>query len=817
MPAKRGKAILLFFVSLLSFIDMKAQAGVCPPNIDFENGDFSNWLCKSGIVKSIGGVNTLMLTDTGQLVNRHTIISRATAGRDYYGQFPEICPNGSNYSVKLGNAIGGAQAESISYMYTIPSSVPNFSLLCNFAMVLYDGGHPPDQQPMFRAKVTDLSTNSVVPCVTFEFIVAFDMPGFQYSPITPWVKYRDWTPMSMNLSKFIGKTVQIEFTTSDCTQSQHWGYAYIDINSNCNDVISGTTICQGDINTTLTAPFGFESYKWYADNSFSTVLSTSQNLVLNPVPAMGSSYPVIVTPYIGFGCDDTIYANINNTAVKPVSVAGTDKSLCKYETAQLGAPPTAGYLYKWSPASQVIDSFSSQPSVRWSPTGQTHFIVKTTDISSGCFSFDTVMVTSKIVDTAIRLNGSASFCDYGIPGATLFVNNISSEIQWYNDNVLISGANLPSYQPMLSGNYWAQLMQQGCMDSTKAIPVAVHPLPVSSFSIANDTGCVTNNSFLFANGSSVPDNSALTYHWKFSDGNTISSMNAVKSFSTVGTYGVELVATSAFGCMDSISNSVYVLPNGNPDFTWDSGCVNRPVVFMNLSVENNSPLVKYKWQFNNGGPDVTTKNPAPVNYTHPGKVDVTLLQINLGCEDYSRTITKDLRINDVHAGVRYKSITVPQENSWPIHVRDSIGNVYNWKPAIQLSSYNKQYTEFFATGNDVTYLIDITDGHACITTDTLLMQVLKNPGYYLPSAFTPNGDGLNDIIKPYLVGMKELKSFSIFNRWGNLIFFSKKEGEGWDGKFKGIDQPTGAYVWILEFYNIDNVLVKEKGTITLIR
>jgi gliding motility-associated-like protein len=65
--------------------------------------------------------------------------------------------------------------------------------------------------------------------------------------------------------------------------------------------------------------------------------------------------------------------------------------------------------------------------------------------------------------------------------------------------------------------------------------------------------------------------------------------------------------------------------------------------------------------------------------------------------------------------------------------------------------------------------------------------------------------------------MKSLKSFSIFNRWGNLIFYSTREGEGWDGKSKGITQDGGVYVWMLEFYTNDNKLVTEKGTITLIR
>jgi len=188
----------------------------------------------------------------------------------------------------------------------------------------------------------------------------------------------------------------------------------------------------------------------------------------------------------------------------------------------------------------------------------------------------------------------------------------------------------------------------------------------------------------------------------------------------------------------------------------------------------------------------------------------------LGCEAYPDTILKKVQVNKPEPGVRYRDITVPQGAKKFINVRDTVGNTYLWQPQVQLNNYYARFAEFTAT-DDVLYTIRITDPHTCITVDTLQMLVLKKPGYYLPTAFTPNGDGLNDIVRPYLVGMKSLKSFSIFNRWGNLIFCSTREGEGWDGKSKGITQDGGVYVWMLEFYTNDNKLVTEKGTITLIR
>jgi gliding motility-associated-like protein len=151
-----------------------------------------------------------------------------------------------------------------------------------------------------------------------------------------------------------------------------------------------------------------------------------------------------------------------------------------------------------------------------------------------------------------------------------------------------------------------------------------------------------------------------------------------------------------------------------------------------------------------------------------------------------------------------------------IHARDSVGQFFQWLPMTQLSNYNTRYTEFTAV-NDVLYQIRISDIHTCVTVDTMNMLVLKKPGFYLPTAFTPNGDGLNDVAKPYLVGMKGLKSFSVFNRWGNRIFYTTVYGQGWDGRFDGVAQNSGVYVWILEFYDENNKVRVEKGTITLIR
>jgi hypothetical protein len=204
----------------------EAQGGLCPDNLDFEKGTFSNWQCQAGIVNPDG---SLSISPTLPIPGRHTIIDATTAGTDPYGFFPTNCPNGSRYSVKLGNNIGGHQAESVSYTYTIPATEPKFSMIFHYAVVLQDPNHQFWEQPRFRARIIDLSTGSPIPCVDFDFIASASLPGFLPSPLGGGVIYKDWTPITINLDNYIGRTIKLEFITNDCIFTAHFGYAYLDV------------------------------------------------------------------------------------------------------------------------------------------------------------------------------------------------------------------------------------------------------------------------------------------------------------------------------------------------------------------------------------------------------------------------------------------------------------------------------------------------------------------------------------------------------------------------------------------------------------
>jgi len=104
-----------FFLSTLAVLLLcfHTNAQVCPPNIDFEKGDFSNWITYAGNVSAATGQNQIFLSPSGgPLFDQHQMFSRAnhTGVTDYFGGFLFLCPNGSGYSVKIGNHQGVSQA-----------------------------------------------------------------------------------------------------------------------------------------------------------------------------------------------------------------------------------------------------------------------------------------------------------------------------------------------------------------------------------------------------------------------------------------------------------------------------------------------------------------------------------------------------------------------------------------------------------------------------------------------------------------------------------------------------------------------------------
>ena len=118
------------------------------------------------------------------------------------------------------------------------------------------------------------------------------------------------------------------------------------------------------------------------------------------------------------------------------------------------------------------------------------------------------------------------------------------------------------------------------------------------------------------------------------------------------------------------------------------------------------------------------------------------------------------------------------------------------------------------------YLVTVTDNNTCVGSDTINVNPKQcAEGIFVPNAFTPNGDGHNDLLRPINLNNEPVTQFrfAIFNRWGQRIFESRDPSSGWDGRMSGTEQPTGVYVWQLEYQFPQGPLVNHSGTVVLMR
>ena len=457
-------SITLVCFNLCCFI----SAAQCPPNIDFETGTFNNWQCYTGSVAAVNGQNVITLFPTaGPVANQHTLFKASQGnGFDPFGGFPVNCPNGSGYSIKLGNNTGGGQAEGISYEFTIPAGQNIYSLIYHYAVVFQDPNHQIFQQPRLEIEITNVTDNQVIYCSSFTFFPYGSLlPGFFIAPIqqdTTNVWCKDWSAVSVNLNGNAGKTIRLFFKTADCTFTRHFGYAYIDVNSECSSEFVGANYCPDDTAINVKAPFGYQNYTWF-NNSFSQILGNSQDLIFTPPPPAGTTVAVEVIPFNGYGCVDTLYAILVDT-LKVRSVAGADILSCNQNPEQIGANPILGLVYNWSPPAGLSNMNIANP--RAGPLITTNYILTTSNYGGGCKTTDTVLVTASVIDTTTSIAGKAYFCATSGDSAVLTVP-FTDKIQWYKDGVLIAGANKTSYKATQSGSYSAMLINnKGCSIST---------------------------------------------------------------------------------------------------------------------------------------------------------------------------------------------------------------------------------------------------------------------------------------------------------------------------------------------------------------
>jgi gliding motility-associated-like protein len=224
--------------------------------------------------------------------------------------------------------------------------------------------------------------------------------------------------------------------------------------------------------------------------------------------------------------------------------------------------------------------------------------------------------------------------------------------------------------------------------------------------------------------------------------------------------------------------------------------------------------VGYAWSFGDGNTS-TLVNPSNV-YAQTGSYNATLLVTPLACPALTSTITKPVVISPPPANIRYPSLNAVTNRNLQLQARLFTGAGYQWIPSVGLNNATIQ-TPIFNYNQQQQYLIRINTTEGCVITDTLLVRMFTQREIYLPTTFSPNGDGANDVLTPRLVGIADLIYFRVYDRWGQLMYQTTQENQGWDGIYKGTKQPMETYAWMAEGKDIDGNIIKRSGTVILLR
>ncbi|GEO10178.1 gliding motility-associated C-terminal domain-containing protein [Segetibacter aerophilus] len=222
----------------------------------------------------------------------------------------------------------------------------------------------------------------------------------------------------------------------------------------------------------------------------------------------------------------------------------------------------------------------------------------------------------------------------------------------------------------------------------------------------------------------------------------------------------------------------------------------------------------------NWSPSIGLSNSGIINpVATPGKTTAYILNTfdTKGCPKPGRDTIVVTVLPPIHACAgRDTSAVIDQ----PLQLTATGGVSYLWSPPTGLSATNiaNPIASYNETFNQIQYKVVVFNEANCRDSAFVVVKVYNTgPTVFVPTAFTPNGDGKNDVLRPIAVGIKQFEFFRIYNRWGQQVFGTQTDGKGWDGSMNGVIQTTGVYVWWVKAIDYKGVPYFKKGTVTLIK
>lgn len=324
----------------------------------------------------------------------------------------------------------------------------------------------------------------------------------------------------------------------------------------------------------------------------------------------------------------------------------------------------------------------------------------------------------------------------------------------------------------------------------------------ADFTVSDDTACVPFEAD-FTN-TSVGDDS---FRWVFGPGDFSTEPNPRYNYPQAGKYQISLEISSAIGCKDTATKTVEIFPLPLAIVSADTGlCVGDSVVLIGGGGSN------FKWF-------PTTGLSAPFSIQTLAYPDSTttyklIVSNEAACSDTTSVeVFVQQKLN--YDSISDSSIIIGEYINFDAFA--GLGFKYKWTPQEGLSCNDCPRPVAKPLRNQ-TYILEIIDDFGCFyLKDTINIEVIEKYSLDVPTAFSPNGDGSNDIIYAKGWGLKELIAFKIYNRFGELVFESTDFEKGWDGTYRGQPQNIETYVFTVEALTYSGKVLTKKGNISLLR
>ncbi|MFA5417345.1 MAG: PKD domain-containing protein [Bacteroidales bacterium] len=490
---------------------------------------------------------------------------------------------------------------------------------------------------------------------------------------------------------------------------------------------------------------------------------------------------------------------------------GSDVWICRGESTTL-TTNSAAKKYAWYDINNPSDTLSFTQSVTVTPDVTTTYELW---IFDNCDHVQTATITVNVDQfvPAISIDpASAEIC----PGTTITLTaNDAESWEWQPGGQTTQKLVL---NPLIPGDYTYTLTSSSlyCTDKVVSRNFTVYPMPPVAFSFTPPSEACTGEEITFTYGGGTPD----TWKWDFGDGTNSDLQNPTHAYTNAGIYNISLLVKQ-YICSNDTSVQINIDPLPVPDFQADQveGCLPVTVQFTDFSVDA-FPNADYDWDFGDGTIITGDRNPVH-EYTIAGTYSVKLKVSNTDRCAEEKLLPNLIKVYanpevDAKADPYLTTLDAPEINFFDLS-NDSTVNNWNWSFGDGTTSTEENPSHIYQDAGSYTVQFQITTINGCKSDTTLEVALTQDVKLFIPNAFTPNGDGLNDFFEIKGTPVTDFNLY-IFDRWGGQIYSTHSFNDRWDGNNSG-GEPVPAGTYVYQISGTDYMLrpLSFKGTVNVIR